>query len=131
MKTWCVAKPSSDQAALLDNINYACSHVDCRVLSSGCPCYSPGNLINHASVAMNLYYQANGRNYWNCNFKNSGLIVITNPSEWMSMLLHLFLLLLSKTNIIENVKTKIFVPPPPPYFQAMETATMTTNERKS
>ncbi|CAG7904923.1 unnamed protein product [Brassica rapa] len=79
-KTWCVAKPSSDQAALLDNINYACSHVDCRVLSSGCPCYSPGNLINHASVAMNLYYQANGRNYWNCNFKNSGLIVITNPT---------------------------------------------------
>ncbi|WZZ07274.1 hypothetical protein YC2023_093195 [Brassica napus] len=91
-KTWCVAKPSSDQAALLDNINYACSHVDCRVLSSGCPCYSPGNLINHASVAMNLYYQANGRNYWNCNFKNSGLIVITNPSEH-----YLPLLLLSTT----------------------------------
>ncbi|EFH65454.1 glycosyl hydrolase family protein 17 [Arabidopsis lyrata subsp. lyrata] len=81
-KTWCVAKPSSDQATLLDNINFACSHVDCRVLSSGCPCYSPGNLINHASIAMNLYYQANGRNYWNCNFKNSGLIVITNPSEF-------------------------------------------------
>lgn len=93
MKTWCVAKPSSDQATLLDNINYACSHVDCRVLSSGCPCYSPGNLINHASIAMNLYYQANGRNYWNCNFKNSGLIVITNPSKFALTLL----LLLSKT----------------------------------
>ncbi|VVB02413.1 unnamed protein product [Arabis nemorensis] len=74
MKTWCVAKPSSDQATLLENINYACSHVDSRVLSSGCPCFSPGNLINHASIAMNLYYQANGRNFWNCNFKNSGLI---------------------------------------------------------
>lgn len=93
MKTWCVAKPSSDQATLLDNINYACSHVDCRVLSSGCPCYSPGNLINHASIAMNLYYQANGRNYWNCNFKNSGLIVITNPSKFALTLL----LFLSKT----------------------------------
>ncbi|CAN8270726.1 unnamed protein product [Cochlearia groenlandica] len=80
IKTWCVAKPSSDQATLQDNINFACTYVDCRVLSSGCPCYSPSNLINHASIAMNLYYQANGKNYWNCNFKNSGLIVITNPS---------------------------------------------------
>ncbi|KAK1298724.1 hypothetical protein QJS10_CPB14g00519 [Acorus calamus] len=28
-KTWCVAKPSSDDATLLANINYACSQVDC------------------------------------------------------------------------------------------------------
>ncbi|KAG2313584.1 hypothetical protein Bca52824_025141 [Brassica carinata] len=81
-KTWCVAKPSSDQAPLLDNINYACSHVDCRLLSSGHPCYSPSNLINHASIAMSLYYQANGRNYWNCNFNNSGLVVILIPVSY-------------------------------------------------
>ncbi|XP_022718060.1 glucan endo-1,3-beta-D-glucosidase-like [Durio zibethinus] len=79
-KTWCVAKPSSDQATLLANINYACSQVDCRVLQRGCPCFSPDNLMNHASIAMNLYYQSKGRNTWNCDFKGSGLIVVTNPS---------------------------------------------------
>ncbi|XP_044473309.1 glucan endo-1,3-beta-D-glucosidase [Mangifera indica] len=79
-KTWCVAKPSSDQAALLANINYACAHVDCWTLQKGCPCSSPDNLMNHASIAMNLYYQAYGRNHWNCDFRNSALVVVTDPS---------------------------------------------------
>ncbi|XP_062169682.1 major pollen allergen Ole e 10 [Alnus glutinosa] len=81
-KTWCVAKPSSDQATLLGNINYACSQsqVDCRILQRGCPCFSPDNLINHASIAMNLYYQSKGRNHWNCDFRGSALIVVTDPS---------------------------------------------------
>ncbi|KAL3508813.1 hypothetical protein ACH5RR_028214 [Cinchona calisaya] len=79
-KTWCVAKPSSDQATLLDNINYACSQVDCSALQRGCSCFSPDNLINHASIAMNLYYQSRGRNHWNCFFGNSALIVMTDPS---------------------------------------------------
>ncbi|KAK6134456.1 hypothetical protein DH2020_031795 [Rehmannia glutinosa] len=79
-KTWCVAKPSSDQATLLENINYACAQVDCKILQKGCPCFSPDNLINHASVAMNLYYQSRGRNPWNCFFTNSALIVTTDPS---------------------------------------------------
>ncbi|KAE8683728.1 pentatricopeptide repeat-containing protein [Hibiscus syriacus] len=79
-KSWCVAKPSSDQATLLANINFACSQVDCRVMRKGCPCFSPDNLMNHASIAMNLYYQSKGRNKWNCDFRGSGLIVITNPS---------------------------------------------------
>ncbi|KAL2331253.1 hypothetical protein Fmac_018834 [Flemingia macrophylla] len=79
-KTWCVAKPSSDQATLLANLNYACSQVDCRILQRGCPCSSPDNLMNHASIAMNLYYQSRGRNHWNCDFRGSGLVVITDPS---------------------------------------------------
>ncbi|KAL3503051.1 hypothetical protein ACH5RR_037500 [Cinchona calisaya] len=79
-KTWCVAKPSSDPGTLLVNINYACSQVDCRVLQKGCSCFYPDNLINHASIAMNLYYQSRGRNHWNCFFGNSALIVTTDPS---------------------------------------------------
>ncbi|XP_058101202.1 glucan endo-1,3-beta-D-glucosidase [Magnolia sinica] len=79
-RTWCVAKPSSDDATLIANINYACSQVDCTILRKGCPCSYPDILINHASVAMNLYYQSRGRNSWNCNFKNSALIVVTDPS---------------------------------------------------
>lgn len=82
-KTWCVAKPSTDEATLRNNIKYACEqpHVDCGVLREGCPCFIPNNLMNHASVAMNLYYQANGRNEWNCNYGNSALTVLTDPSN--------------------------------------------------
>ncbi|XP_062093232.1 major pollen allergen Ole e 10 isoform X2 [Humulus lupulus] len=81
-KTWCVAKASSEAAVLLANIDYACSQsgVDCSIMEKGCPCSSPDTLINRASIAMNLYYQANGRNHWNCHFRNSALVVITDPS---------------------------------------------------
>ncbi|KVI02133.1 glucan endo-1,3-beta-D-glucosidase [Cynara cardunculus var. scolymus] len=79
-KTWCVAKPSSSEAMLLENVNYACSQVDCGILAKGGACYLPDNLINHASIAMNIYYQCKGRNSWNCHFGNSGLITITDPS---------------------------------------------------
>ncbi|XP_078446145.1 major pollen allergen Ole e 10-like isoform X1 [Wolffia australiana] len=79
-KTWCVAKPSTEAAALQENIDFACNHVDCAVLKTGYACASPSTLINHASVAMNIYYQAMGRNHWNCHFMNSGLIVQTDPS---------------------------------------------------
>lgn len=80
-KTWCVAKPSSDESTLLANINYACSQVDCIVLQRGKPCFFPDTFIAHASVAMNLYYQSRGRNPWNCFFKNSALVVATDPSK--------------------------------------------------
>ncbi|KAK3424600.1 hypothetical protein EUGRSUZ_F01381 [Eucalyptus grandis] len=79
-KTWCVAKPSSDQATLLANINYSCSQVDCKILQKGGPCFYPDDLTNHASVAMNLYYQSHGKNHWNCDFRNSGLVVVSDPS---------------------------------------------------
>ncbi|KAK1320400.1 Glucan endo-1,3-beta-D-glucosidase [Acorus calamus] len=79
-KTWCVAKPSSDDATLLANINYACSQVDCRFMQKGCPCFYPDTLINHASAVMNLYYQSRGRNPWNCFFKNSAIVTVTDPS---------------------------------------------------
>ncbi|KAE9590566.1 hypothetical protein Lal_00023464 [Lupinus albus] len=80
MKTWCVAKPASDQATLLANINYACSQLDCNIIQGGHPCSTPDNPINRASIAMNLYYQSKGRSQLNCDFKSSGLIVVTDPS---------------------------------------------------
>ncbi|KAK8943968.1 hypothetical protein KSP40_PGU007681 [Platanthera guangdongensis] len=78
-KTWCVAKPSTSEAALNANLNFACAHVDCLVLQKECA--FPESLISHASIAMNLYYQANGRNSWNCFFSDSALIVVTDPSK--------------------------------------------------
>lgn len=90
-KTWCVAKPSSDEATLRANINYACSQVDCNsILKDGCPCFLPHLLINHASIAMNLYYQSRGRNHWNCYFGNSALVVTTDPSKFFIFYFFIF-----------------------------------------
>ncbi|CAA0818513.1 Carbohydrate-binding X8 domain superfamily protein [Striga hermonthica] len=81
---YCVAKPSTSDEALLENIDYVCREQGIK----GCetfqkdsnPCYSPNTPVNHASQAMNLYYQAKGRHDFNCDFKDTGLITITPPS---------------------------------------------------
>ncbi|WOK91534.1 hypothetical protein Cni_G00225 [Canna indica] len=89
-KTWCVAKPSLDEATLAANLNYACSQVDCSILQRGFACFYPDTLMSHASIAMNLYYQSRGRNFWNCYFKGSGLVVTTDPSPGLSFIMFLF-----------------------------------------
>ncbi|XP_020102528.1 major pollen allergen Ole e 10-like [Ananas comosus] len=79
-KTWCVARPSTDDAALKENIEFACSMVNCGIIQSGGPCFNPDTSMSHASVAMNLYYKSRGMNSWNCDFSGSGLIVAADPS---------------------------------------------------
>lgn len=89
-ETWCVAKPSTDNAVLNENIQYACSIVDCRELQPpNGKCFFPNNILFHASAAMNIYYQVNGRKTWTCYFNNTGLITVTDPS----MLCHFNLLI--------------------------------------
>ncbi|KAH9749351.1 X8 domain-containing protein [Citrus sinensis] len=80
MKTWCVAKPSSSEAELAANIDFACNQIqNCNIIQEGGPCYYPNTAINHASVVMNLYYQLNGRNNWNCDYRASGLTTLSDP----------------------------------------------------
>nr|XP_010924235.1 glucan endo-1,3-beta-glucosidase-like [Elaeis guineensis] len=79
-KTWCVAKPSTTELALKDNIQFACNNINCSPIQIGGPCFYPDTTISHASVVMNIYYQANGRNYWNCDFGGSGMISFSDPS---------------------------------------------------
>ncbi|KAL0739960.1 hypothetical protein Bca4012_081473 [Brassica carinata] len=79
-RDWCIANSITDNERLLNNIGYACSIIDCGIIKEGGSCYNPNTTLNHASIAMNLYYQAKGRNKWNCYFDGSGLITITDPS---------------------------------------------------
>ncbi|CAN6445501.1 unnamed protein product [Victoria cruziana] len=81
-KTWCLAKSSTAEAELNNIIEFACSHagVDCSVIQPGGPCSLPDNKVSHASVAMNLYYQANGRLPHDCYFGGAGLVVNDDPS---------------------------------------------------
>ncbi|KAL1191207.1 Glucan endo-1,3-beta-glucosidase [Cardamine amara subsp. amara] len=80
---WCLAKPGADNVTLNYIISLLCSNVDCTIISEGNACYTPDQLLNHASVVMNLYYQDQGRQYWSCvNVANNvpGVISNTDPS---------------------------------------------------
>ncbi|GER36671.1 glucan endo-1 3-beta-glucosidas [Striga asiatica] len=80
-KTWCMAKENASASALQDNINYVCGLPGqyCQPIQPGGRCFDPNNLWAHASFAMNAFYQANGRNNFNCDFKGSGVITFTDP----------------------------------------------------
>nr|POF02054.1 glucan endo-1,3-beta-glucosidase [Quercus suber] len=84
---WCVAKPMTSDDMLQANVDFACNHVDCGLIRYGGGCYYPDTLINHASVIMNLYYQANGREDMSCYFKNTGCIVMKDPTKLLWFLL--------------------------------------------
>ncbi|KAH1055019.1 hypothetical protein J1N35_033084 [Gossypium stocksii] len=79
-KTWCIANPLASNSALAANIEYICSQLDCGSINPKGPCFEPNSRMHHASFAMNLYYQANGRHLFDCNFINSGLVSLIDPS---------------------------------------------------
>ncbi|EFH38594.1 hypothetical protein ARALYDRAFT_333379 [Arabidopsis lyrata subsp. lyrata] len=60
--------------------NFMRVNAQAPVVSKGGTCYDPINLYNSASVAMNLYYQNQGRHYSKCDFEGSGIITVTDPS---------------------------------------------------
>nr|XP_043627375.1 major pollen allergen Ole e 10-like [Erigeron canadensis] len=79
--TWCVARPSTSSQDLQKNIDYVCTRLgDCRMIAPGGACYEPNTLISRASVVMNLYYQQNKRNFFNCDFSGSAIVAVTDPS---------------------------------------------------
>ncbi|XP_065880547.1 glucan endo-1,3-beta-glucosidase 12-like [Euphorbia lathyris] len=79
---WCVAKPHSDEKVLQAVVDFCCGSggVDCREIDENGDCYAPDKVHAHASYAMNAYYQIHGRNYWNCDFKGTGLVTFSDPS---------------------------------------------------
>ncbi|KAL5848017.1 hypothetical protein ACOSQ3_011541 [Xanthoceras sorbifolium] len=79
---WCVAKPHSDDKVLQAVLDFCCGGggVDCREIYETGDCFKPDKLHAHASYAMNAYYQMHGRNYWNCDFKGTGLVTFSDPS---------------------------------------------------
>ncbi|PIA46684.1 hypothetical protein AQUCO_01500316v1 [Aquilegia coerulea] len=79
---WCVAKPHADEKMLQAVLDFCCGAggVDCKDLVDHGACFDPNKLHAHASYAMNGYYQMHGRNYWNCDFKGTGLVTFSDPS---------------------------------------------------
>lgn len=77
-----MAKPSARNDSLIANLDYACSvnPEECTQLKDDHPCFNPDTTIHHASFAMNAYFIGMGSHQWNCDFKDSGLIALTDPS---------------------------------------------------
>ncbi|KAJ8636757.1 hypothetical protein MRB53_011024 [Persea americana] len=81
-KKWCVAKGGASAQALQANIDYACNNgVDCSPIQAGGACFLPNTVESHAAYVMNAYYQSHGRNDFNCDFSQTGLITTSNPSH--------------------------------------------------
>lgn len=80
---WCVAKAGVPDAQLQASLDYACSHgIDCGPIQPGGVCFDPNTVASHAAYAMNLYYQTQGKNPWNCDFSQTATLTSQNPSKF-------------------------------------------------
>jgi len=81
-KQWCVPKPDATDAQLQANINYVCSQgVDCQPIQAGGSCFAPNTVRAHATYAMHTFYQTKGRQPFQCDFANTGVLTHSNPSK--------------------------------------------------
>lgn len=80
-KQWCLPKAGADPDALQRNIDYICGlGLDCRPMQEDGACFLPNTVRAHAAYAMNAYYQAMGRNDYDCDFKETGAVTTVDPS---------------------------------------------------
>ncbi|KAG7535292.1 X8 domain [Arabidopsis thaliana x Arabidopsis arenosa] len=82
---WCIANDKGTDKQLQANIDWVCSDEggfrDCGAINPGGPCFEPNTVRDHASFAMNLYYQNLGATKAQCNFHNTGVEVYIDPSH--------------------------------------------------
>lgn len=76
-------EPAADEMVLQENIDFACGQkgVDCTAIRPGGVCYEPDTVQAHAAYAMNLYFQANGQHAFDCDFGQTGIVTIADPSK--------------------------------------------------
>ncbi|XXG85618.1 hypothetical protein AAC387_Pa11g0663 [Persea americana] len=80
-KTWCVPESEANMEVLQANIDFVCGQgLDCGPIQAGGSCFFPDSVRAHAAFAMNAYYQAAGRNSYNCDFGQTGKITTIDPS---------------------------------------------------
>ncbi|KAK4794020.1 hypothetical protein SAY86_012014 [Trapa natans] len=78
---WCVPKVGIPDDQLQAGLNYACGQgIDCSPIQPGGACFEPNTVASHAAYAMNLYFQASGKNPWDCDFSQTATFTLNNPS---------------------------------------------------
>lgn len=91
---WCVPKEGVTDEQLQTNIDYACGRgIDCSPIAPGGACFEPDTLASHAAYAMNLHYQTNGRNAWDCDFSKTATLSSKDPSKFSLVHKHNFFFL--------------------------------------
>ncbi|KAI4295300.1 hypothetical protein L6164_035361 [Bauhinia variegata] len=79
--SFCVPKAGASVEQLQANLDYACGHgIDCTPIQPGGACFEPNTIAAHAAYAMNLFYQAAGREPLNCDFSQTATLSSKNPS---------------------------------------------------
>ncbi|KAL5853749.1 hypothetical protein ACOSQ3_008867 [Xanthoceras sorbifolium] len=63
---WCMANPTTKTDTLNLVIDSICSVADCRPIKEGGSCFLPNDPYNHATYAVNLFYQTWGRDPKTC-----------------------------------------------------------------
>lgn len=80
-KLWCLPKTDAAPEALQRNIDYVCGlGLNCGPIQQGGPCFAPDTARSHAAYVMNTYYQAMGRNDYDCDFAQTGSMTTVDPS---------------------------------------------------
>ncbi|KAI4330969.1 hypothetical protein MLD38_029205 [Melastoma candidum] len=80
-KQWCLPLTGAEPDSLQRNIDFVCgSGYDCGPIKEGGPCFQPNTVQAHAAYAMNMYYQATGRDNYDCDFVGTGAVTSVDPS---------------------------------------------------
>lgn len=82
VRRWCVPKPAADEMVLQVNIDFVCGQVgiDCAAIRPGGICFEPDTVQAHAAYAMDLYFQSNGQQVFDCDFGQTGVVTTVDPS---------------------------------------------------
>ncbi|CAA6662669.1 unnamed protein product [Spirodela intermedia] len=74
--------PNTDEKSLQENIDFVCGRggMECMAIRPGGACFLPDTLQAHAAFAMNAFYQAVARSPSACDFGQTGLVTLEDPS---------------------------------------------------
>ncbi|CAA7399079.1 unnamed protein product [Spirodela intermedia] len=80
--SWCLPKPNTDEKSLQENIDFVCGRggMECMAIRPGGACFLPDTLQAHAAFAMNAFYQAAAHSPSACDFGQTGLVTLEDPS---------------------------------------------------
>lgn len=81
---WCTANPNATPQAVQAALDYACGagQANCVPIQPGQQCFDPNTLQQHASWALNSYWQQTKALGGSCDFAGAAVLTSVNPSKF-------------------------------------------------